>query len=79
VTSEEPALDIVALAALPVGGVGQVVRIDAGLDRDTAAALHAMASWPALTGEISNVDGAWTVSRSEFCSFMASARNSCPA
>lgn len=29
------------------------------------------------TGEISLVDGVWTVSRDEFCSFMASARNPC--
>ena len=37
------------------------------------------AAYTALTGEITNVDGTWTVSRSEFCSFMASARNACPA
>jgi iron complex transport system substrate-binding protein len=32
-----------------------------------------------LTGVISLVDGTWVVSRTEFCSFMASARNACPA
>ena len=37
------------------------------------------AAYTSLTGEITNVDGTWTVSRPEFCSFMASARNACPA
>jgi len=30
------------------------------------------------TGTVALVDGVWTVSRDEFCSFMASARVSCP-
>lgn len=37
------------------------------------------ASYTALEGEIGLVDGTWTVGRDEFCSFMASARNACPA
>ncbi len=28
---------------------------------------------------ITSVDGVWTVAKAEFCSFMASARNPCPA
>lgn len=37
------------------------------------------AAYTDLSGEIALVDGTWTVSRDEFCSFMASARNSCPS
>lgn len=36
------------------------------------------AAYTALEGTITNVDGTWTVSREEFCAFMASARNACP-
>ncbi|NQY56802.1 MAG: ABC transporter substrate-binding protein [Ilumatobacteraceae bacterium] len=36
------------------------------------------AAYTALEGEMSLVDGTWTVSRAEFCGFMASARNPCP-
>jgi iron complex transport system substrate-binding protein len=37
------------------------------------------AAYTALNGVISLVDGTWVVSRSEFCTFMGSARNPCPA
>jgi iron complex transport system substrate-binding protein len=37
------------------------------------------AAYTSLEGEISRVDGVWTVSRAEFCTFMASARNACPS
>jgi iron complex transport system substrate-binding protein len=37
------------------------------------------AAYTALTGEIELIDGTWVVSRAEFCGFMASARNACPA
>jgi iron complex transport system substrate-binding protein len=36
-------------------------------------------AYTALTGEIELIDGTWVVSRAEFCGFMASARNPCPA
>ena len=36
-------------------------------------------AYTALEGEMTLVDGVWVVSREEFCSFMASARNACPA
>jgi iron complex transport system substrate-binding protein len=36
-------------------------------------------TYSALTGQISLIDGDWVVSRAEFCGFMASARNACPA
>ena len=37
------------------------------------------AAYTAQTGTLTRVDGAWIVVRDEFCSFMASARNPCPA
>ncbi len=36
-------------------------------------------AYTALEGTMTLVDGVWVVSRDEFCSFMASARNACPA
>jgi iron complex transport system substrate-binding protein len=54
------------------------------IDGDTATVTSDVmfgesAAYTDLTGEISNVGGTWTVSRAEFCGFMASARNACPA
>ena len=37
------------------------------------------AAYTSLEGEMDLDDGVWVVSRVEFCSFMASARNACPA
>lgn len=37
------------------------------------------AAYTALVGRIDLVDGTWVVGRDEFCGFMASARNACPA
>jgi iron complex transport system substrate-binding protein len=37
------------------------------------------AAYTALEGTLTRTDGVWIVSRDEFCSFMASARNACPA
>lgn len=37
------------------------------------------AAYEDLVGLIDLVDGTWVVSRTEFCTFMASARNACPA
>jgi iron complex transport system substrate-binding protein len=37
------------------------------------------AAYTALEGVIARIDGVWTVGRDEFCTFMASARNACPA
>lgn len=36
-------------------------------------------AYTSLEGEMDLVDGVWVVSGDEFCSFMASARNACPA
>lgn len=54
------------------------------VDGDTASVTYDVyfgenAAYTALAGEMTLVDGVWVVSREEFCSFMASARNSCPA
>jgi iron complex transport system substrate-binding protein len=37
------------------------------------------AAYTDLSGLIPRVDGTWVVSRTEFCTFMASARNACPS
>ena len=36
-------------------------------------------AYSALEGTLSLIDGTWVVGRAEFCGFMASARNACPA
>ena len=56
--------------AVVVNGTSGTVTYDV-MFGDTAA-------YTALTGLIDLVDGTWVVSREEFCSFMASARNACP-
>ena len=54
------------------------------VDGDTATVTYDVmfggtAAYTALSGVITLVDGSWVVSRTEFCGFMASARNACPA
>ena len=54
------------------------------VDGDTATVTYDVmfgdtAAYTALGGVITQVDGTWVVSRTEFCSFMAWARNACPA
>lgn len=54
------------------------------VDGDTATVTYDVlfgdtAAYGGLDGEITRVDGVWTVSREEFCAFMSSARNSCPS
>ena len=66
-----------------MGGIS-LVPTAVVIDGDTATVTYDVmfgdsAAYTALTGEINNVDGGWIVPRSEFCSFMASARNACPA
>jgi iron complex transport system substrate-binding protein len=70
-------------AGSAMGGIS-LVPTDVVIDGDTATVTYDVmfgesAAYTALTGEISNVAGTWTVSRAEFCSFMVSARNACPA
>jgi iron complex transport system substrate-binding protein len=57
---------------------------DVVVDGETATVTYDVmfggsAAYTALTGSISLIDGTWVVSRAEFCGFMASARNACPA
>lgn len=54
------------------------------VDGDTATVTYDVmfggtAAYTSLDGEIARVDDVWTVSRDEFCTFMASARNACPS
>jgi iron complex transport system substrate-binding protein len=72
-----------ATAGGAMGGI-TLEPTDVVVDGDTATITYdvmfgASAAYTAQTGTISLVDGTWVVSRSEFCAFMASARNSCPA
>jgi iron complex transport system substrate-binding protein len=53
------------------------------VDGDTATVTYDVlfggtAAYEDQTGQLTRVDGVWTVARSEFCSFMASARTPCP-
>lgn len=66
-----------------MGGI-TLVPTDVTVDGDTATVVYDVmfgdaAAYTALTGTITLIDGTWVVSRAEFCSFMASARNACPA
>ena len=36
-------------------------------------------AYTAQTGTLTRIDGVWRLAKAEFCSFMASARNPCPA
>jgi iron-siderophore transport system substrate-binding protein len=54
------------------------------IDGDTATITYDVyfgesAAYTALERGMTRVDGTWTVGRDEFCTFMASARNACPA
>ena len=57
--------------AVVVDGDAATLTYDVMFGEETA--------YTALEGEMSLVDGVWVVSREEFCNFMASARNACPA
>jgi iron complex transport system substrate-binding protein len=66
-----------------MGGIS-LVPTAVVVDGDTATVTYDVmfgdtAAYTALSGVITQVDGTWVVSRTEFCSFMASARNACPA
>ena len=65
------------------GGIS-LVPTAATVDGDTATSTYDVIfgenpAYGDVTGTISLVDGVWTVSRDEFCSFMASARVGCDA
>jgi iron complex transport system substrate-binding protein len=65
-----------------MGGIS-LVPTSSSVDGDTATITYDVlfgdqAAYNDLTGLIDNVDGTWVVPRTEFCSFMASARTPCP-
>jgi iron complex transport system substrate-binding protein len=69
-------------AGSAMGGI-TLVPTDVGVDGDSATVTYdvmfgASAAYTDLSGLISLVDGTWVVSRTVFCTFMASARNACP-
>jgi iron complex transport system substrate-binding protein len=66
-----------------MGGI-TLVPTAVTVDGDSASVTYDVmfggtAAYTALTGTISLIDGTWVVSRAEFCGFMSSARNACPA
>jgi len=70
-------------AGSAMGGISLVPTVVA-IDGDSATLTYNVmfgeeTAYTALEGEMTLVDGVWMVSREEFCSFMASARNACPA
>ncbi|MEZ5252076.1 MAG: hypothetical protein R2713_23575 [Ilumatobacteraceae bacterium] len=70
-------------ASAAMGGI-TLEPTEVVVDGDTANVTYDVmfgdtAAYTALSGVIAPVDGTWVVSRSEFCGFMASARNACPA
>ena len=70
-------------AGSAMGGI-TLVPTDVVVDGDTVTVTYDVmfgesVAYSALEGQISLVDGTWVVGRDEFCNFMASARNACPA
>jgi iron complex transport system substrate-binding protein len=80
--SLEPTVEAYAAAGESMGGISLVptsTRIDGDIATITYDVLFGdQAAYSDLTGLIDNVDGTWVVPRTEFCSFMASARTPCP-
>ena len=76
-------IDAYTAAGVVMGGI-TLVPTNVVVSGDTATVTYDVmfggtAAYTALTGEIALIDGTWIVSRAEFCGFMASARNACPA
>jgi iron complex transport system substrate-binding protein len=76
-------IDAYTAAGDAMGGI-TLVPTEVVVVGDTATVTYDVmfggtAAYTALTGEIALIDGTWVVSRAEFCGFMASARNACPA
>jgi iron complex transport system substrate-binding protein len=70
-------------AGAALGGI-TLAPTDVSVDGDTATITYDVlfgttVAYSALEGTISLIDGTWVVGRDEFCGFMASARNACPA
>jgi iron complex transport system substrate-binding protein len=76
-------VDAYTAAGEPMGGI-TLAPTAVVVDGEAATVTYDVmfgdtAAYTALTGMIDLVDGTWVVSREEFCSFMTSARNACPA
>ena len=76
-------IDAYTAAGEPMGGI-TLAPTAVVVDGEAATVTYDVmfgdtAAYTALTGMIDLVDGTWVVSREEFCSFMTSARNACPA
>ncbi len=76
-------IDAYETAGSSMGGIS-LQPTDVAIDGDTAMVTYDVlfgesTAYSALTGTITLVDGTWVVGRDEFCGFMASARNPCPA
>ena len=79
----EATVEAYTAAGDAMGGI-TLEPTDVVVDGETATVTYDVmfggsAAYTALTGSISLIDGTWVVSRAEFCGFMASARNACPA
>ncbi|MGB0111578.1 MAG: iron-siderophore ABC transporter substrate-binding protein, partial [Ilumatobacteraceae bacterium] len=79
----EPTVDAYTEAGAALGGIFLVPTVVVIDDTGDAATLTydvlfgQETAYTALEGELTLADGVWTVSREEFCSFMASARTAC--
>jgi iron complex transport system substrate-binding protein len=76
-------IDAYAQAGSAMGGI-TLDPTAVEVDGDTATITYDVlfggtAAYTDQTGTMTLVDGLWVVSRDEFCGFMASARNACPA
>jgi iron complex transport system substrate-binding protein len=72
-----------AAAGSAMGGIS-LDPTDVVIEGDSATVTYDVlfggtAAYTAQTGTLTRIDGVWTVAKAEFCSFMASARNPCPA
>lgn len=79
----EATIEAYTQAGASMGGI-TLEPTDVIVDGDAATVTYDVlfggtVAYSALEGTMSLVDGTWVVSRTEFCSFMASARNACPA
>jgi hypothetical protein len=77
-----PTIDAYAATGTQMGGI-TLVPTDVAVDGATASITYDIhfAGQPAYTGQagaVSLIDGAWIVTRDQFCAFMALARTACP-
>lgn len=78
-----PTIESYTAAGSAMGGIS-LEPTAVTIDGETATVAYDVlfggtAAYTDQTGTLDMIDGVWVVPRSEFCSFMASARNPCPA